>query len=752
MVAVVAGFYVYARYRVQRAVRNLPVKLGVNIQQTTNGFTYSQAVRGHTIYSITASNVVRYRQSGKAELYKVKIVSYGRESDRLDEISGDDFEYDAQSGDVTAKGNVGITLQATEAGTSAPGSDPQKIGSVVHMETAGLVFNQKTGVAHTAEKITFELPQAKGFAVGATYDSKQNMFHLFSDIHLLTSGPKPMNMRAGSAVFLQEAHQLTLDNFGVQSGIRQLDAQRVVVHLRKDNTVEHAEASGGVNARVRSTRSAEVHSANANFSFGPQNDATAGRLTGGVTWETTGATASHGAAGQVLLLFGRDDQIKAVQLRDNVDFVQLAANPETGQGTEFRGDGLDVQVADGTTLESATSVGDSQLLLTSAQNGKSSAPAASSPPGQTVITASRFDAKFTPDNRISSLTGAAPVKIVSSSPTKSSAPNKPDRVSQSRDLLATFTKGKTQALDELIQTGDVQIQEGQRNAWADRATYSQLTDAMTLSGNVRYKDPASGSALTSNTLIMNRASGETTATGDVKTTYAEQKGQPSGGMLSPSQAVHITAPQMIAHNPGGDARFTGGARLWTGGNIVQAPTLEFSRRDRTLHAQAEGSSRVSTIFVQADKNGKQAPVEVASDQLRYADASRQAIFDGDVLLHTADSTLRSSKAVVTLRQQNNQQQKPKANSSTAPSQVQSIDAYGDIQLQQPGRRATGTHLVYTGDDEKFVLTGSPGNPPSIFDAEHGQVTGVSLTFFNRDDRVLVDSSNSMSITENRLKK
>jgi len=60
--------------------------------------------------------------------------------------------------------------------------------------------------------------------------------------------------------------------------------------------------------------------------------------------------------------------------------------------------------------------------------------------------------------------------------------------------------------------------------------------------------------------------------------------------------------------------------------------------------------------------------------------------------------------------------------------------------------------MYGADEEKFVLKGTPGSPPSIFDAEHGQITGVSLTFFNRDDRVLVDSSNSESITQTRLKK
>src|SRR5579885_3375235 len=98
MIGVVAGFYLYARYRVQRAVHDLPAKLGADIQQNTQGFTYSQSAGGHTIYSISASNAVRYKQGGKAELHNVKIVSYGRNSDRLDEITGDDFEYDAQTG------------------------------------------------------------------------------------------------------------------------------------------------------------------------------------------------------------------------------------------------------------------------------------------------------------------------------------------------------------------------------------------------------------------------------------------------------------------------------------------------------------------------------------------------------------------------------------------------------------------------------------------------------------------------------
>jgi lipopolysaccharide export system protein LptA len=778
MICVVAGFYVYARYRVQRAIHQLPAKLGANIQQNTEGFTYSQAMGGHTIFAISASNAVRYKQGGKAELHNVKIVSYGRDSDRLDEITGDDFEYDAQTGDVSAKGRVGIELQAVEAGSSAADASAKRIGSPVHLNTSGLVFNQKTGIAHTSELITFQLPEGTGSAMGATYDSKKNSFELHSDIHLLTSGPKPVSSRAANALFRQESQELMLTDLRAESGIRRLEAQQVVLHLRQDNTVERADATGGIYGRVLGQRSAQLHAANASFTFGAQNHATKGRLGGGVTWESAGSTASRGNAGQVLLAFGANNQIKSAQFRENVDVVQFSSiqngesaglsqaepngvqNPKSPQsgatmpqetqvvqqprGTEFHGDGLDLLVAGGARLETATTSGAAQIVLNNV--GERVASSADKATGKTIITASRFEAKFVKDNRISTLAGSAPVKIVSSTA------GQPDRISQSQDLLATFSNGPTQTLQEAVQSGDVKMEEGPRSASADRAIFKQTDKTMSLSGNVRYKDASTGAMLTSSTLVLNQTTGETVATGDVKTTYAEAKGKTSGAMLSPSQAVHVTAPQMVAKSTAGIARYLGGARLWQGGDIVQAPILEFNRTDSTLDAQAQGSHRVSTVFVQPEKNGRQIAVDVTADHLHYSDGDRKATFEGSLVLQSADSTLRADKALVTLRAHTVDEQPAKPARADAPSELQTIEATGNIRLQQPGRRATGNRLVYTADEGKFVLTGTPAVPPSIFDAEHGQVTGVSLTFFNRDDRVLVDSSNSKSITQTRLKK
>ena len=81
-------------------------------------------------------------------------------------------------------------------------------------------------------------------------------------------------------------------------------------------------------------------------------------------------------------------------------------------------------------------------------------------------------------------------------------------------------------------------------------------------------------------------------------------------------------------------------------------------------------------------------------------------------------------------------------------QLDHMVAQGDVLVQEPNRQAQGQNLVYTAADDKFVLT---GGPPSIFDAEQGKITGVSLTFFRRDDRVLVEGEASTPVvTQTRM--
>jgi lipopolysaccharide export system protein LptA len=84
----------------------------------------------------------------------------------------------------------------------------------------------------------------------------------------------------------------------------------------------------------------------------------------------------------------------------------------------------------------------------------------------------------------------------------------------------------------------------------------------------------------------------------------------------------------------------------------------------------------------------------------------------------------------------------------SPAHLDKIIASGSVVITEPNRRATGDELTYTASDDKFVLT---GGPPSIFDAEHGKITAVSLTLFRRDGRVVVEGdSKSPAVTETKV--
>ena len=115
-VAVVTGFYLRARYEMRSALKNLPGKLGIEIQQTSEGFSLSKSEGGRTLFTIRASKATQFKQGGHAELHNVDIIVYGRKSDRFDQIYGDDFEYDPQAGTVVSRGEVHIDLQGNTEG------------------------------------------------------------------------------------------------------------------------------------------------------------------------------------------------------------------------------------------------------------------------------------------------------------------------------------------------------------------------------------------------------------------------------------------------------------------------------------------------------------------------------------------------------------------------------------------------------------------------------------------------------------
>ncbi len=54
MVSLVMLFILYGRYRVHQVLREVPQKIGVDIKQSTQGFTLSKSEGGRTLFTISA--------------------------------------------------------------------------------------------------------------------------------------------------------------------------------------------------------------------------------------------------------------------------------------------------------------------------------------------------------------------------------------------------------------------------------------------------------------------------------------------------------------------------------------------------------------------------------------------------------------------------------------------------------------------------------------------------------------------------
>src|SRR5271166_1636132 len=188
-IAVIAGMYLYARLRQLSALKAFPGKIGIDIKQTASGFQFSKSEAGRTIFSIRAKDVKQFKLNGHAELHDVSIILYGRDTSRFDQIYGDDFTYDSKSGDVTARGEVQIDLEANPSGVTSPDqATPKELENPIHLKTSNLVFNRDSGNASTDARVDFSTPQASGWAVGVQYSAKTNTLTLASQIHVTLGG------------------------------------------------------------------------------------------------------------------------------------------------------------------------------------------------------------------------------------------------------------------------------------------------------------------------------------------------------------------------------------------------------------------------------------------------------------------------------------------------------------------------------------------------------------------------------------
>ncbi|HTS07096.1 MAG TPA: LptA/OstA family protein [Candidatus Eisenbacteria bacterium] len=780
----VAGMYFYARSKATNVLKTIPGKIGYDIKQTAHGFQFSKSDGKRTLFTVEASDVKEFKLNGNAQLHNVNIVLYGRDSSRYDQIYGDDFAYNQKTGDVTAMGDVSIDLVANPAGLTSPDqSTPKELKNPIHLKTRDLIFNKNTGNAFTDARVEFRAPQASGWALGVKYSGKQNTLTLGSEIHLELTGSHSAVIQADHGVISNDPRQIALDHPHLNRETGNVVADQAVFYLGPENHVDRVVALGNVIAQARKpTASTGVQRSRkgdteadefngladgAEFLFKPGEDLLrTATLTGNVHFERTGPESMQGTAGKVVMDFVGKNVLDRVHALDSVHLSQkpsgspsLKTTPDGPEDFDLAAAAMDFVVAKGRILRRAVTNGAAQITINQQPNSDTAHRSAAQ---RTVVTAGKFIAEFSDKdvhNHLASIHGAPDARIVNSTF------GQPDRISTSDSVDASFLpQGGIQSLTQSghLAYSDGQAAEKRMQAWAKVGRYTPGDQMLLLTGSPRVAN--GGMATTANTIRINRATGEAVADGNVKSTYSDLKEDPNGALLASSSPIHVTSQAMTARSSPAIAFYKGNARLWQDTNVIEAPTIQFDRDRRAVIAAGTNQQPVQTILVEPQKSKLQStagrtakqekginnlpstdPITITANKVTYADADRRVHYDGGVLAKATEFTASANTLDAYLAPRS---QTASARQVSTPGQLDHMTAQGNVRIEQPKRRAEGQNLVYTAADDKVVLT---GGPPSIFDAEQGKITGVSLTFFRRDDRVLVEGeASSPVVTQTRV--
>ncbi len=813
LVVAIAFFFAYGRWQGRRLGHDLPDGLGSTIQQSTEGFTYSESRGGHTIYTLHASKAVQYKSGGHAELHDVSITLYGAQGAPANRIYGSDFDWDPVHGIARAMGEVQIDLQGTATAAPQAGKAPAEDGesrNTVHVKTSGLVFNKQTGLASTTEKIEFRLAEAAGSATGASFDSQTGIIILAADVAFNSSvGGNPLAIRARHAQFDRASRLLYLLQDVADYADSHSSSDQATVSFRADGSAYQVQSEGHV--VLSGSDGQQINTRIAHIDLGPKSEPQQAIVDGGLLYVANNAARLlHGSASAGTLLLGPQLAVRHAQLRNAVSVVDEEKLPQAEAGKarqnapesttrQVQASQIDIDFAPGPDrtpqAEHILAAGGARLNVHTIY--------AKTPPEDTTVQGDQLFATLVDGEVLSSLRGTGHTSLVTVSPSGVTQTSKGD------NLLLTFApphpakteaeagKGKPNAptpqpaaqLQSAVQLGNVTLVQqaaaaasGQPSATttatAQRAAYDAATQVVQLTGNPRIQEPSG--ELTATSIDVERTSGNANATGAVKATYRQANGQQSVAIGGTGPA-HVVADHAHLDHAKNLTTFFGTAaepaRLWQGSDSIAAPVLELSRAQSTLSAHGPGGDApaVNAVFTSSPTNPANPPadssmtnsasranpstrtaqsvVRLQSHTLFYTQNEHKAVFSGAVVAQTSSGLLRSSFMDVYFSPSQQPPGKaPDQQNGQVSQSVSKIVARGAVQLEQPGRKGTGEELTYTAADGKFVLTGTGTAPPRLADQVRGTVTGNALIFNDRDDSVVVSGGASKVVTQTRVAK
>lgn len=782
LVLIVAGFVGYGRYRAYKTFQNILKRNGVTITHETNGFTYSQSVKGKTLFTLHAAKA-QQRSDGVWLLHDAELTLYSRTSPRVDHVYGSEFSYDRNADIVRALGEVHMDLQAPEGMThtqTAPAKIRGKQGrapsaprvaeesrETIHVRTSGLVYLRSLGVAATQEDVEFRYGDLEAHSRGAEFEEGESTVHLLADVRV--NGQlhgQPVNLHASKADLDRDTNLASLAQPVITTAGRTVSAANGLIHMRKEGSIEAIDAGGGV-TMVAGTR--QIHAAQLNVKLNDEMAAQHAMLTGGVTLvDTSAVKPMHGSAAAVESTFDAEGQPNVITATGNAAFAMTdrGANGVKLNRT-MSGDRIVVNMVPSGT-HSKPRVGSVHAAGHAHADGESLVLAGKGKGGggrkTTSLVADDLLANFSEGERgalvAQHISGHGHTRLQQDEPDHSQQTSTADTLEM--QFAAPAPGSGEMLLESATETGHVTIRSQAAakagkpgvlsTADAQRAVYEGASETLTLTGAAQLRQP--GVEVAAKSVVLDQVTGDASASVDVLASLANKDPK------AKREASHVMSDSAKFSHGAQLAEFTSTdahpAKLWQEGSQILAAKLTLDGVNRNLIARpAAPKGTVSAIFTSAPTASATAPrvLRVSSPAMDYADKSGEAVFTGGVTMHAATGDIRAQRAVVFLKKGTTPAAASTVAASAAPAtgQIDRAVLSGDIHLMQPGRSGTGEQLLYTASTDSFVLTGTPARAPHIVDAQQGSISGATLLFGAADSTIIVSGTSGAKSPGGRVR-
>jgi lipopolysaccharide export system protein LptA len=794
LVLVLVAYIGVGRYKSLMVYRQLLKKSGITITHDTNGFTYSQSLLDRKIFTLHAAKATQLG-AGKWALHDADLTLFDKNGNPADHIMGAEIEYDEASQVVRAQGVVDMDLLppqglANGGRALAEGGVPADAGGrqPIHVRTSGLVYLRKLGVAATENEVDFRYGGMQCSAVGAEFDSGEGTVRLLAQVRMQgVAHGKPLYLTAGHAEMNRDSNVANLTQPKVTSDGESAMADRAIVNLRKDGSIERLQ---GIDHVVLKSETRLITAARLDATLNQQTLPETAELSGGVVLTGTDSIRPmHGDAGKVDAVFDGRGVVTMVTGSGGAKLAMMDRKSDVrGLNRSMEGEAIVALFVAGGGRSSAR-------LSEVRAEGRGHAAGDSIVPvkGAGIAEGRKMTQVWGDDLRLAFMANADgkaqphTLDAMGHTMLRQDAPLGAHATSKGDSLNVTFAPeakfgSRTAAKDGLgiasaVQSGGVTINNraadkvgstkpgASSSGSAERAAFDGATQRLMLSGNVHWEgDEAS---LVAPVVVIDQVTEDAEASGGVQATIENKPNE--GAVTRASQVTHVLAVSARFGHAAKTAEFRGTdaqpAQMWQGASQVQAATLFSDGVRHTFSARPENAGAViHAVFAGtpgAPKAGAAAQpakiVRVASPKMDYNELLHEATFSGGVTIDGSKGELKGQRAVLLMEPPAKQAGAAAAESTEANPfggtgwTVDRVIVSGGVKMEQPGRRGTGEQLLYTAATESYVLTGTRAEPPLIVDAQQGSVTGDTLVFSDAGSTIVVAGDAAAAKAQGRVR-